>query len=136
MKVPIVPHFPPAERRSPPLESEPRRDVRFVVEVGHDDFFSLSQDVSYRKTDDTNERSGVHTERYLGRFTRIQECSYAFPCLLYGGVYLLAMTVAAATLHVAGYEVMADRIQNGLRYLRSRAIIEKNKVVPGIQGRK
>jgi hypothetical protein len=55
--------------------------------------------------------------------------------LLYGRIDFLTLAIAAATLHVTEYKVMADRIEHRLRYLCSCAVVEKDEVVPTIQGR-
>jgi hypothetical protein len=55
--------------------------------------------------------------------------------LLYGRIDFLTVAIAAATLHVTEYKVMAHRIKHRLRYLRSCAVVKKNEVVPAIQSR-
>jgi hypothetical protein len=55
--------------------------------------------------------------------------------LVYGRIHFLTVAIAAATLHIPEYQVMADRIEHRLRYLCACAVVEKNEVVAAIQGR-
>src|SRR2546425_10990666 len=112
----------------------PRGNVRFMVEIGHNDFFSFSQDLRNRQTDQADKRSGIHAERYLGGFARVQKRGDALPCLLDRGVHFLTLAVAAATLNIAKHKVIAHSIKHGLRDLRTRAIVEKYEVISAIQG--
>src|SRR2546427_6191379 len=107
-----------------------------MVEIGDDDFFSRSQDLRYCQADQTDKRSGIHSERDLGWLTRIQKRGHALPSSLDGRIDFLTVAVTTAALHVSKHEVMAHRIECQLRYLRTGTVIEKNEVVSAVQGRK
>ena len=98
-----------------------------MVHIGDHDFISLGKRLPDREADDSDERCGVHSKSNLIRTSRIHEISHALPAARDRCVHLLALGIAAASLHVALQEVTIHRIEHLLRNLGTGSVVEKDE---------
>jgi hypothetical protein len=99
-----------------------------VVHVGNYNLAAIRfQALANGETHQANKRSSIHSERDLVTIARIQQCRHAGPRSRDDGVYLLAFAISAATLNITIQQMLENRIQDELRSLRTRGIIEKNE---------
>jgi hypothetical protein len=92
--------------------------------------------LSDRETDQTDERSSVHTKSDFAGIARVQEIGDALARTSNRRVDFLAFQVTPTALDVTLEEMMIDGIQDGLWNLRARGVVEEGERRSSMQGRK
>jgi hypothetical protein len=136
MEVAVLTYPPPAKDGAQRPEREPGGHVCLVIEVGHDDLIALAQGLADRQADQPDERSRVHPERNFAGIAGIDQGADADARPRDGLIHRDALRIASAPLHHAFEQVLIDCVEDCLRHLGARRIVEENAAAGALQGRK
>src|SRR5580700_6406539 len=114
MQPAVVSKMPPYDLRAFTFESQPHRNISFVVKVGDDDFTTIVQGLTNCDADEPHERGSIHAEGNFVGMPGINEQSDACTSLRDGFIHLARLLVSTASLNISMKQMVGYRVQNGL----------------------
>ena len=124
---------PPRDPGAESLQGKPRRDVRFVIDVGDDDLVPYAERLADGQTDRANERRRVEAEGDLVRRAGVDERGDALACAGEHRVHFLRVPVDASALYVARHEMAGNRLEHARRNLGAGRVVEEDEPLVALQ---